>query len=138
MTGFFAPYAVLHDPGYSTFTGIGGALSGALLGLFSAWLLRGFGRRLPKLVFVPVGFFFGALWGIGAVLPTAVGPMHDLLEVSLLFGGFAGALQLGWFWLVYGYRRVNLRSTWAVVLLASALGTSLGLVGLRALDLVFH
>lgn len=135
ITGFMAPYSVIREAGYATVTGLGGATSGALLGVFSAWLLSGFGRRWPKVVFVPVGLVLGALWGIGAALPTGLTPMRNLMELSVLFAGIAGALQLGWFWLAYGYRRVNRRSTLGVVLLASLLGGGLGWAGLGLLSL---
>lgn len=133
VTGFMAPYGVIHDVEYASFTGLGGAVSGAVLGVFSAWLLSGFGRRWPKLVFLPVGLVLGALWGMAAAMTTVLTPMRNLLELSLLFAGVAGALQLGWFWLGYCYRRVNRRSTFPVVLLASVLGGGLGWAGFAAL-----
>lgn len=133
VTGFMAPYTVLRDVAYCSLTGLGGAVSGALLGAFSAWLLSGLGRRWPKAVFVPVGLLLGALWGTAAALTTAFTSMRELLELSVPLAGLAGALQLGWFWLGYGYRRVNRRSTVGVVLLASLLGGGLGWAGLAAL-----
>ncbi|MDP1828138.1 MAG: hypothetical protein Q8L48_32985 [Archangium sp.] len=136
VTGFMAPYSVIRDVGYASLTGLGGAASGAVLGVFSAWLLTGFGRRWPKLVFLPVGLVLGALWGMAAAAPTALTSMRNLLVLSLLFAGVAGALQLGWFWLSYCYRRVNRRSTFPVVLLASLLGGGLGWAGFAALALL--
>ena len=137
VTGFMAPYSVIHDVEYASLTGVGGAVSGAALGIFSAWLLSGFGRRWPKVVFIPVGLVLGALWGMAAAMTTAVTPMRNLLVLSVLFAGVAGALQLGWFWLGYCYRRVNRRSTYPVVLLASLLGGGLGWAGFPALRLLF-
>jgi hypothetical protein len=128
VTGFLAPYVVLENVEYSLRAGVGGAVTGALLGLFTSALLSTRARRWPKLVLLPAGFAIGALWGMGAVLPTTM-----LLELSLIFGGAAGAVQLGWFWLAYSYRRVNLRSTWAVVLLASLLSGGLGYAGFGAM-----
>lgn len=133
VTGFLAPFSVIRDVGYCTLTGVGGALSGALLGLFSAWLLSGSGRRWPKLLFVPVGLVLGALWGSSSVLLIAFTPSRQLLVLSVLFAGLAGALQLGWFWLGYSYRRINRRSTLGVVMLASVLGGGLGWAGVAVL-----
>ena len=136
VTGFMAPYSVIHDVEYSALTGSGGAVSGAMLGVFSAWLLSGRGLRWPKLVFLPVGLGLGALWGISAAMATAFTPMRHLLVLSVIFAGMAGALQLGWFWLGYCYRRVNRRSTWPLVLVASLLGGGLGFAGFAALALL--
>jgi hypothetical protein len=137
LTGFLAPYSVIHEVPYSAVTGVGGALSGAVLGAFSAWLLSGFGRRWPKVVFLPLGLIIGALWGSAAAMATVVTPARHLLVLSVLFAGAAGALQLGWFWLAYCYRRVNRRSTWGVVLIASLLGGGLGFAGFGAM-MVLH
>jgi len=136
VTGFIAPYSVIRNVEYASLTGLGGAMSGALIGVFSAWLLSGFGRRWPKLVFIPVGLVLGALWGMAAAMTTALSPMRDLIFLSLLFAGAAAAIQLGWFWLAYSYRRVNRRSTWPVVLLASLLGGGLGWAGFAGLALL--
>lgn len=136
VTGFLAPFAVIREVEYSSVTGIGGAVSGAALGVFSAWLLSGAGRRWPKLVFVPLGLLLGALWGVSSALATAFTPARHLLALSVVFAGLAGALQLGWFWLVYCLRRVNRRSTYGVVLLASLLGGGLGWAGLGALAIL--
>jgi len=135
VTGFLAPYMVIKDLAYATVAGAGGALTGALLGLFSAALMSTRVRRWPKLVLLPTGFGLGALWGMGAALPTGVATPH-FLGLTLLFSGAAGAVQLGWFWLAYCYRRVNLRSTWPVVLLAAALGAGLGYSGYAVLALL--
>jgi hypothetical protein len=136
VTGFLAPYSVIHDIGYASLTGVGGAVSGSVLGVFSAWLLSGRGLRWPKLAFIPVGLVLGALWGISAAMATAFTSMNNLLVISVLFAGVAGALQLGWFWLGYCYRRVNRRSTWPVVLVASLLGGGLGFAGFGAIALM--
>lgn len=136
VTGFLAPFGVIHDVGYCTLTGVGGAVSGAILGLFSAWLLSRSGRRWPKLLFVPVGLVLGALWGGSSVLITAFTPARQLLLLSVLFAGLAGALQFGWFWLGYSYRRINRRSTLGLVLLASFLGGGLGWAGVGVLALL--
>src|SRR5689334_10981122 len=119
VTGFLAPYMVIKDLGYSVVAGIGGAVTGALLGLFSAALMSTRLRRWPKLVLLPTG----------VATPRFLG-------LTLVFSGAAGAVQLGWFWLAYCYRRVNLRSTWPVVLLAAALGAGLGYSGYAVLALL--
>ena len=133
-TGFLAPWAVLRQADYAALTGLGGAVSGALLGVFSAWLFSGVGRRWPKWLLLPLGLTLGGLWGAASVAPTALTPLRSLLGLSLFFAGFAGALQLGWFWLAYSYRRVNQRSTAAVVALAALLGSGLGWAGLVMLQ----
>ncbi len=136
LTGFLAPYGVLHYVQYSMAAGLGGALSGAVLGAFSSWLVSGFGRRWPKVAFLPLGLSIGAVWGSAAALATVVTPARDQLSLSVLFAGAAGALQLGWFWLAYCYRRVNRRTTWGLVLVASLLGGGLGFAGFGALALL--
>ena len=132
LTGFLAPFLVIREAGYATATGLGGAVSGALLGRFTSWLLASRARRWPKLVFLPFGILLGSLWGSSAALATVVGGARDVLGLSLFFAGLAGADQLGWFWLAYSYRRVNGRSTGAVVALASLLGSGLGYAGFLA------
>ena len=136
ITGFLAPFSVIRDVQYSALTSIGGAVSGAVLGLFSAWWLSCVGRRLPKVAFLPLGLIIGALWGSAAAMATAVTEARNMLLFSVVFAGAAGALQLGWFWLAYCYRRVNRLSTWGVVLVASLLGGGLGYAGFGALALV--
>ncbi len=136
VTGFVAPYVVIHDLEYSAAAGAGGAVTGALLGLFTARLLAGSARRWRKFVFIPAGLVLGAVWGMGAALATAVTESRNLLLLSLLFAGAAGAVQLGWFWLAYCYRRVNARSTFAVVALACVLAGGLGWTGFGALAVV--
>lgn len=133
ITGFLAPYMVIHQVEYSAVTGIGGAVTGALLGLLTAWLLAGSARRWRKIVFIPAGLALGALWGLGTALATAVTGSRDLLLLSLIFAGAAGAVQLGWFWLAYCYRRVNARSTSPVVALACVFGGGLGWTGFGVL-----
>ena len=137
LTGFFAPFSVLREAAYASLTGLGGTLGGALLGLFSAWFMAGAGRRWRKVAFVPAGLLLGALWGMSSVLPTvAFAPLRDLMVLSLAFAGFAGALQLGWFWLAYCHLRVHRKSTWGVVVLASVLGGGLGWAGVAAMGLL--
>lgn len=137
VTGFSAPYAILRALGYSIVTGIGGLVGGAALGLFSAWLIGRYARRWRRLVLFPLGLLFGALWGATAGATTALVPeLRKLLELSVIVAAFAGAAQLGWFWLIYSVRRVNQRSTWPVVLAASVLSGGLGWVGVVGLSLV--
>lgn len=136
VTGFSAPYAMLRYLEYSLVTGLGGLLGGAALGLFSAWLIGRYARRWRRLVLFPLGLVFGAAWGATAGAATAAVPeLRKLLELSVIVAAFAGAAQLGWFWLVYSVRRVNQRSTWPVVLAASVLGGGLGWVGVLGLSL---
>lgn len=136
VTGFLAPFMVIHDLGYCVTTGLGGAATGALLGLFTARLLAGPARKWSKLVFLPAGIALGSLWGIGAALGTVLTGARHLLLLSVIFAGAAGAVQLGWFWLAYSYRRVNLRSTLPVVLLAAVLGAFLGGSGFAVLAIL--
>lgn len=137
VTGFSAPFAMLRFLEYSLLTALGGLVGGAALGLFSAWLIGRYARRWRRLVLFPLGLVVGALWGASAGVATAFAPqLRHLLVLSVVVAGFAGAAQLGWFWLVYSVRRVNHRSTWPVVLAASVLGGGLGWVGVLGLDLV--
>jgi hypothetical protein len=138
LTGFCAPYATLRYLEYSLVTGIGGLLGGAALGLFSSWLISRYARRWRRFVLFPLGLFFGALWGATAGGTTALVPsLRSMIVLSLVVAAIAGAVQLGWFWLVYSVRRVNHRSTWPVVLVASVLGAGLGWVGVFALAALF-
>lgn len=136
LTGFLAPFATIHEFTYSSLTGLGGALGGGLLGLFSAWLLSGEARRWTKVALVPLGLVMGCLWGLGAALPTVV-LGTDVLVISLILAGFAGALQLAWLWPLYWHRRANGRSTMALVVFSSLLGGGLGWLGVLVLVRVY-
>lgn len=134
LTGFGAPFVLLRSLEYSLVTGLGGLVGGAVLGLFSAWVINRQARRWRRFVLLPLGLALGALWGATAGGATALVPhLRGLLGLSLAVAAIAGAAQLGWFWLAYSVRRVNQRSTWPVVLLASALGAGLGWVGVFGL-----
>lgn len=105
-----------------------------LLGAPTARLLRGVALRWPKALFLPLGALLGVAWGMGAALFTLLVPgFANVLVLSLLFAGAAGAVQLGWFWLIYAWRRVNRRSTAWVVALACGLSVFLGTAGFGAL-----
>lgn len=132
-TGFLAPYAVIRSLEYSGFASAGGGASGALLGAFSVWLFSRVGRGWSKIVLVPLGLALGALWGGAAGLATGLSDHGEWLPLSVMFGGCAGALQLGWFWLAYAVRRVNCRSTIAVVVTATVLSGSLGWVAIHSI-----
>jgi hypothetical protein len=134
ITGAAAPYTLLRSVEYSLFAAAGGAASGALLGLFSAWLLSGRARKWRRFVFIPLGLAVGALWGGAAGLATGLSSYSSLLGLSLVFSAIAGTLQLGWFWLAYAVRRVNGRSTVPVVVVASLLSATLGWAGLLLLN----
>jgi hypothetical protein len=125
-TGFLAPFPVLRDLEYSALTALGGAASGLLLGLVSASVLADGPRRWHKALLPLLGMALGAMWGIAAALPTLFSPMRQMFGLSVMSAAAAGALQLGWFWPAYRHRRINRRSTWPTVLLATVLGGGLG------------
>ncbi len=136
VTGFSAPYWVVNAWTYASLTGLGGAVGGAALGAFSAWLLSGRARRWPRFSLLLLGPLFGAAWGATAALTTGVSSWwRELLWLSVALAAVAGALQLGWFWLAYAVRRVNQRSTWPVTVGAAALGGGLGWAALFAFGL---
>lgn len=137
VSGFSAPFAMLRFLDYSLVTGLGGLLGGAALGSLSAWLINRQARRWRRFVLLPLGLCFGALWGATAGGATALVPqLRNLLELSVIVAAIAGAVQLGWFWLAYSVRRVNHRSTWPVVLVASALGGGLGWLAVFGLSVL--
>ena len=138
VTGFCAPYTMLRELEYSALAAAGGLVGGAALGLFSSWLISRYARRWRRFVLFPLGLFFGALWGAMAGGTTALVPsLRSLLVLSLLCAAVAGSVQLGWFWFVYSVRRVNHRSTWPVVLVASVLSVGLGFVGVVVVTSLF-
>lgn len=138
VTGFLAPFSFWRLLEYSLFAGVGGGVGGAALGLFSAWLMGRHARRWRRIVLFPLGLLFGALWGATAGAATGLSSdLRSLMSLSMIVAALAGALQLGWFWLVYSVRRMNQRSTWPVVLVASVLGGGLGFAGVFGFGLLF-
>ena len=120
VTGLGAPLGVFAILGnlngetlaYLLLAGAAGAVSGASLGLLSCWLMAGRMRRWRRLWLCPLGLMLGPVWGVAAALATRFSSWGEAtLNLSMIFAGIAGALQLGWCWPAYCVRRVNQRSS---------------------------
>jgi hypothetical protein len=90
--------------------------------------------RLPILAWIPISLALGALFGFVTGLTTELLTRDASALFLALFGAFAGALQLSWFWLPYAVRAGRGRSTWPLVVAAVVVA---GVIGRSALHLMF-
>ena len=137
---------VLHVfPDFVKVAAVVGPLTGAVLGIVLRPLLLGPLSRVPFIALIGVGALLGALWGAsvgglaaeGAALLAANGSPSGLdippVELGLLCGAVAGAIQLGWFFVPYTLQRARGRPAWPVVVVACALSPALGIAALQIL-----
>ena len=128
------------QPSYLVACGAIGAALGGLLGLVMRPLLLGPFARWPFGVLLLVGLGVGALWGGGTglgggIVGFGLDDQLGLPFVSGLAGAFAGALQLGWFWLPYTLRHARGRPTWPIVAAACVLSGGLGFAALALISI---
>lgn len=141
ITGAAAPaFFWWQQPGYLIACGAIGATLGGLLGVGMRPLLLGPFARWPFGVLLLLGLGVGAVWGGGTGLGGGIVGfgLDDQLGLPFLSGAagaFAGALQLGWFWLPYTLRHARGRSTWPIVLAACTVSSGLGLAALALMSL---
>ena len=102
-----------------------GALTGAALGVIVPSVLLRL-RKVPLPMLVLLGPTLGILWGGAVGLAAGLTLGAEIIWLSAVVAGVAGAIQFGWFWLPYTARRLRSKRTWPVVVAASLLAPALG------------